>query len=141
MRTKVDYGYKYPDVVIACNPHFEDDEMDTLTNAVVIIEVLSSSTERYDRTTKFDRYRTIPTLREYVLIAQAQPRIERFSRIDNPNVAPEQTLWAYQAWSGSESRITLDSVECSLEASEIYRNIEFDETEADSPFDLRRKVS
>lgn len=131
IRTKLESGYTYPDVVIACNPTFEDDALETLTNPVVIIEVLSASTENYDRTKKFDRYRSIPTLREYVLIAQAQPRIERFSRIDNPNVPPERTLWAFEAWTGLEGRITMEAIACVLDIAEIYRGIEFDEIEGE----------
>lgn len=132
IRTKIESGYTYPDIVIACNPTFEDDELETLTNPVIIIEVLSASTENYDRTKKFDRYRSIPTLREYVLIAQAQPRIERFSRIDNPNVPPERTLWAFEAWTGLEGTITMEAIACTLTVAEIYRGIEFDEMESEN---------
>jgi len=73
----------YPDIVIVCDePQFEDAEFDTLLNPRVVVEVLSDSTERYDRGTKFAHYRQIPSVREYVFVAQDQPLVERYVRQD-----------------------------------------------------------
>lgn len=64
----------------ACSPEFEDDEFDTLINPRVIIEVLSKSTEGYDRGTKFEMYRRLPTLQDYVLVSQDKMHVEQFQR-------------------------------------------------------------
>jgi len=85
MRVKVSSTglYTYPDIVATCNlPQFEDEAVDTLLNPQTIIEVLSDSTEAYDRGTKFGHYRNIESLQDYVLISQNMCRIERFSRRD-----------------------------------------------------------
>jgi Uma2 family endonuclease len=74
----------YPDVVIVYEqPQFTDATRDTITNPVVIFEILSASTERYDRGLKFQNYRTVETLRDYILIAQNHPHIEHFARQEN----------------------------------------------------------
>ncbi|WP_321418417.1 Uma2 family endonuclease [uncultured Desulfobacter sp.] len=73
MRVKIQDSYAYPDVVIFCgDAEFEDNEFDTLTNPVVIMEILSDSTEAFDRGKKFSYYQTIPTLKEYILISQKE---------------------------------------------------------------------
>ena len=83
MRVKVPATglYTYPDASITCDrPELEDDEADTLLNPQVIFEVLSDSTEDYDRGTKFKNYRTIPSLRDYVLVSQHEVLVEHFVR-------------------------------------------------------------
>jgi Uma2 family endonuclease len=76
-------AYTYPDLVALCGePEFTDAEVDTLLNPALIAEVLSPSTERHDRTRKFALYRAIPTLREYLLIAQDEYRIDYYRRTD-----------------------------------------------------------
>ncbi len=71
MRVKIEDSYAYPDIVIFCgDAKFEDNEFDTLTNPVIIMEILSDSTEAFDRGDKFAYYRAIPTLKEYILISQ-----------------------------------------------------------------------
>jgi Uma2 family endonuclease len=83
MRVKVDASglYTYPDVVVVCGErHFTDDHLDTLTNPTLIVEVLSPSTEGYDRGQKFANYRRIPSLETYVLVAQDRAHIEKFER-------------------------------------------------------------
>lgn len=72
--------YTYTDGLIACAPQFTDEREDTLTNPVTIFEVLSDSTEAYDRGKKFENYRTIPTLQDYVLISQHKVLVEHFTR-------------------------------------------------------------
>src|SRR6185437_9265171 len=73
--------YSYPDYVILCEkPRFHDDEQDILLNPQVLFEVLSPSTAVYDRTMKFDMYKQIETLREYVMVEQDEPRVEHYVR-------------------------------------------------------------
>lgn len=127
MRVKVDASglYTYPDVVIVCGqPMFEDAEVDTLLNPTVLIEVLSPSTESYDRGAKSGQYRRLPSLREYVLIAQDRPQVEVFIRHDNGD-------WLLREASDLDSVVTLSSVSVSLPLREIYDRITF-EVPADS---------
>lgn len=112
-------GYMYPDVVLVCGvPQLTDAKQDTLTNPTLIIEVLSPSTERYDRGAKFTRYQQIPTLKEYVLVSQEHATIEVFTH-------QKGNMWLYAVYTGMEAEITLSSVNGSLAASEIYLNVEF----------------
>ena len=75
------FHYTYPDAAIVCGElEFDDEQHDTITNPTVIVEVLSDSTEKYDRGRKADHYRQIASLKELVLIAQDHPHIERFTR-------------------------------------------------------------
>jgi Uma2 family endonuclease len=87
MRTVSQTGlYTYPDISVVCvEQQFEDAHFDTLLNPQLIIEVLSDSTESYDRGRKFAHYRNIDSLREYVLVSQNECRVERFSRQDDGN--------------------------------------------------------
>ena len=74
-------SYFYPDVSATCeSPKFEDEEFDTLLNPQVIIEVLSESTEKFDRVQKFDDYKLLESVKEYVLISQKRMHVERFTR-------------------------------------------------------------
>src|SRR5438552_2686042 len=88
MRVKVSPTgmYTYPDVVVACNePRFEDEHGDTLLNPTIIVEVLSPSTEAYDRGEKFAHYRRLTSLAEYVLVSQDKARVEHYRRHDSGN--------------------------------------------------------
>ena len=85
-------SYFYPDVVATCeNPKFEDDTFDTLLNPQVIIEVLSKSTEAFDRGAKFRDFQLLESVKEYVLVSQQQMLVERFTRTSD-------STWEY--WSG-----------------------------------------
>ena len=109
-------GYVYPDVVITCDePNLQDQHRDILTNPKLVIEVLSNSTESYDRGEKWERYQKISSLREYVLVSQNQARVERFIRQEN--------LWRYAPTAGIESTVTLESVGVSLRLAEIYEGV------------------
>ena len=111
--------YVYPDVTAVCGPgRFDDKEQDTLITPNLIIEVLSASTEAYDRGGKFEYYRRIETFAEYVLVAQDKPHIEQFSRQPNGQ-------WLFTATSGLESSVELTSVGCRLLLAEIYDKVEF----------------
>lgn len=112
-------GFYYPDVVVACGkPSFSDDQRDTLTNPVVIIEVLPRSTEGYDRGEKFRDYMKIASLQEYVLITQAPRRFEVFRRQNDER-------WLYESEEFTPSPISLRSINCSLDADEVYSEIDF----------------
>lgn len=119
MRLKVQATglFSYPDVMIVCGDiEFSDDKQDTLKNPDVIIEVLSKSTEGYDRGTKFEHFRRLPSLKEYVLISQNRKKIEKFSRITSPN-------WVLTETGKNLDRIELDAVQCWLELDEIYDKV------------------
>jgi Uma2 family endonuclease len=92
------------------------------TNPNLIIEVLSPTTEAYDRGKKFKHYSQIDSLQEYVLISQDTPRIERFLR-------QEAGKWEYEDVRGLEGIIELSSIECSLKLADVYRKIDFTEEE------------
>lgn len=114
--------YTYPDISVVCGtPEFEDTVLDTLLNPTVIIEVLSSSTEQYDRGKKFQHYRTIASLQEYILIAQDSFRIEQFSRKGNQ--------WILTDAKTLESVIQLTSIDCTIALSDVYEKVSFDDTQ------------
>ena len=116
--------YSYPDVIIACGDvQYEDEVLDTLLNPRVIFEVLSPSTEAYDRGKKFDHYRQIPSLTEYVLVSQSEPLVERFSR-------QSKGTWQLTVLKGLETALQLESVPCRLPLAEIYFKVPFTESEA-----------
>ena len=109
--------YVYPDLSVVCGePQFGDDYLDNLLNPTVIIEVLSPSTEGYDRGEKFHHYRTIPSLREYLLIAQDAYRIEHFAR-------QGQHHWLLTVADGLDSSIHLPSIDCTLHLAEVYKKV------------------
>jgi Uma2 family endonuclease len=108
--------YTYPDVVVACGePRFEDSELDTLLNPVLIVEVLSKSTEGYDRGAKFEHYRTLPSLSEYLLVAQGRIHVERFLR--------ETDHWVLTETDELASTIELPSIGCTLALADVYDRV------------------
>ena len=119
MRVKVSATglYTYPDVVVVCDdPRFEDAHIDTLLNPAVIFEVLSDSTESYDRGAKFGHYRKILSLVEYLLVSQHHYSIEQYVRqTDGP--------WVRSETRGLQSKLHIPSVPCSLDLAEIYDKI------------------
>jgi len=108
--------YTYPDVTVLCgDPVFEDGARDTLRNPTVIVEVLSASTEGYDRGKKFRHYRSIETFREYVLVAQDSVSVERYTRGDDG-------VWSLHE-SGAGERLVLASIGCEIAVDEIYLKV------------------
>ena len=106
--------YTYPDVIVVCGtPQFLDDQADTLLNPLVIIEVLSSSTEAYDRGEKFRNYRSIESFSEYVLIDQSKKAADHFTKVNN--------IWTIQE---VEQEIRLVTIPCTLTFAEIYDRVE-----------------
>lgn len=112
--------YRYGDVSALCGqPSFEKiGGVDALTNPTLIIEVLSDSTEAYDRGDKFTHYKSIPSLREYLLLAQHRPHITQY-------VKQEDGSWSYREVNDLSASVHLTSVDCVLELSEVYRDVTF----------------
>lgn len=118
MRVKVPATglYTYPDVSVVCGePRFEDDTFDTLLNPLVLIEVLSDSTERYDRGEKFEQYRTIASLRDYVLVRQDRVLVEHFAK------QPDGGWLLHEVRAGG--RLDLVSIGCAIAVDEMYRKV------------------
>ncbi|HKV42061.1 MAG TPA: Uma2 family endonuclease [Blastocatellia bacterium] len=119
LRVQVSHGglYAYPDAVVVCGePAFIDDQLDTLTNPVLIVEVLSDSTKNYDRGEKFERYRTIRSFREYLLITQDKIHIEQYVRQDDNS-------WVLREKHSLNDIIEPTSVGCRIPVTEIYLKI------------------
>lgn len=111
--------YTYPDLVVVCGePQFQDDVHDTLLNPVMLIEVLSDSTEGYDRGRKFQHYRSIESLDEYVLVSQNDARIEKY-------IKQGDGFWVLSEAVGLDSEITLDAISCTMPLAEVYDKINF----------------
>ena len=121
--------YTYPDVSVVCGP-LQSDPLDgrgeTVLNPTLVVEVLSATTEAWDRGGKFDNYQQIESLREYVLVSVAKPRVEVFFK------QPDGT-WRYSVASGVESAARLDSVGVELPLAEAYSGVEFPVQAAESP--------
>lgn len=110
--------YTYPDAVAICGEEiFEDENEDTLLNPILLIEVLSKSTEAYDRGAKFEYYQTIESFREYVLITQEPFRVEQFVRQDI-------NVWTYLEFRKPDDVVKLSSIGCKLSLSDIYHKIQ-----------------
>lgn len=111
--------YTYPDVLISCDPEeFEDEKEDVLLNPLVIIEILSPSTEAYDRGKKFFHYQLLNSLVEYLLITQDFCYIEKFVR-QNDNT------WLYSKFHDPDDRVNIGVIGCDLVVSEVYRKVKF----------------
>ena len=111
--------YTYPDVVVVCGePQFQDDVFDTLLNPILLIEVLSESTESYDRGRKFQHYRSIESLSEYVLISQDEARIEKY-------IKQGDGFWVLSEAVGTDAEIEFASIECRISLAEVYDKIDF----------------
>ncbi len=110
--------YTYPDIVIVCGDIEIEKEsgMETLLNPIVIIEVLSNSTELYDRGAKFQHYQLIPSLQEYILVSQYSPLVEKYVRSDKGQ-------WIYTSYQGMDKTIAIEAVKCELILSDIYYQV------------------
>ena len=121
MRLKVSPSglYTYPDLVVVCgDPQFADDRQDTLLNPVLIVEVLSESTQDYDRGRKFEHYRTLPSLAEYLIVAQDHPHIEHYTR--------QNGGWQLADCDDLTQSIHLASIDTILPVAEVYDKVDFD---------------
>ena len=122
MRVKVAASglYTYPDVVVVCGePKFEDGYLDTLVNPTLVLEILSKSTERYDRIAKSDYYRTLESLAEHLLVAQDEICVEQY-------VKQGDGRWTLTETRSIEGAIELHSIGCSLRLVEIYDRVTLD---------------
>ncbi len=133
--------YTYPDIVVVCgNVEFEQDkensddkaikdeyerENDILLNPIVIMEILSISTEGYDRGDKFSHYQFIDSFIEYILISQYVCRVEKFIR-------QKDKTWIYSTYSNLEDTVKIESINCDLPVADIYRKVNL------KPFVLRQ---
>ncbi len=110
--------YTYPDIVGICgDEEFEDDIEDILLNPNLLIEILSKSTEAYDRGTKFEFYQTIESFNEYILITQEPFRVEQFIRQD-------KNAWTYLEFRKSVDKVKLNSIDCEISLNDIYHKVE-----------------
>ena len=111
--------YTYPDVMLMPRPPLlQPGRRDTVMNAVLIAEVLSSSTEAYDRNQKFEHYRTMDSFQEYVLIDQYRPHVERYER-------QSANQWLFTEYAGLEGSFVLSSVGVEIAIADLYEAVEF----------------
>jgi len=125
MRVRVapDGLYTYPDVGVVCGPRkMADDRKDTLVNPTFVAEVLSPSTEAYDRGFKAAQYRKIDSLREYALVSQHEPRIETYVRGTSGD-------WTFREFAGMNAICRFESMDCQVPMSGIFGNVDFAEAE------------
>jgi len=117
MRVQIGESYAYPDIVIVCDPP-DIKEGDILLNPTILVEVLSSSTEGYDRGAKAQKFRTIESLQEYVLISQDIHHIEHYIR-------QPDNKWLFSETTGADGTIHLPTVDCVLKLADVYDQIDF----------------
>ena len=118
VRTDPTVSYYYPDVIVVCGePRFEDDTFDTLLNPIVVIEVLSPSTAAFDRGEKFEHYKQIASLQEYILVSQDNVRVEHY--------LCQETQWIHRTLQHLEDTLSLASIEGTLPLRAIYRRVMF----------------
>lgn len=111
--------YAYPDLVVVCgDPEFQDEAFDTLLNPVLIIEILSDTTEAYDRGDKSEAYRTITSLREYALVSQNRMHIEKYAKHGDG-------FWMLSEVGGADADVIFESIGCTLSLKEVYDKVQF----------------
>jgi Uma2 family endonuclease len=115
LRIEVEAGYVYPDLSIVCGePRLADDRFDVLLNPMVVVEILSPTTERWDRGKKSTLYRAIPSLQEFVLVSQDEPRVEVYRRGEP---------WTYHEAAGMDGTIEFASIGYTLRLRDLYSGI------------------
>jgi Uma2 family endonuclease len=112
--------YSYPDVLVVCGERkFHDKYQDVLLNPNVIIDVLSKSTEAFDRGEKFIRHRTwLTTITDYILVSQDKPMIEHYRRRSDGE-------WVLSTLDGLDAALTIEPIGCSLKLSDVYDGVQF----------------
>ena len=110
--------YTYPDVMVIVDPvELKSGHKDTVVNPVLIAEVLSDSTESYDRGDKFEAYRTIPTFQEYLLVDQYRIHVEHF-------VKQSEHQWLFTEYSSLDAQVNLSSVSVEIALKDLYENVD-----------------
>ena len=118
VRTHQPAFYTYPDVIVVCDePRFEDNEFDTLLNPIIVVEVLSPSTEAYDRHEKFSLYKQLASLQDYLLVSQDRVKVKQYHHQD--------TEWILNEFYSLEDMFSLESIDCKLSLRDIYRRVRF----------------
>ncbi|MGL5793614.1 MAG: Uma2 family endonuclease [Waterburya sp.] len=111
--------YTYPDVMIVQTPLiFAENRQDTIVNPLAIAEILSDSTEKYDRGDKFRMYRSIPSFKEYLLVSQTAMQVEKFTK-------NESNQWVLSEYAIKDAKITFDSFEFEIGLDELYDRVDF----------------
>jgi Uma2 family endonuclease len=118
--------YTYPDVVVACEPRFLDGQFDVLLNPVLLVEVLSPSTEAYDRGRKFKHYRAIESLQAYLMVAADRIQADLYARQSDGN-------WLLTSASSLEDILSLQSIACQLTLADLYEKVDFAAQSATDP--------
>lgn len=127
LAAEFDAHYTYPDVQVVCGkPVYQIGRPHTITNPVVLVEVLSPSTERADRGRKFADYRKLTSLREYMMVSQFEPKVELFRR-------GADGVWILLEFSGLDALVSLESLGIAVPLAEIYRKIEFEPEPVEVP--------
>ncbi len=110
-------AFVYPDVmVISGEPEFQADNQDILTNPICVIEVLSESTKNYDRGEKFEMYRSVPSIQEYILVDQERIHIEQFIRNERLN-------WELMEYNSIEGNFVLSSLHIEFNFFDVYKRV------------------
>ena len=129
MRTRVIHNnanaYRYPDLSVACDPEFEKDVLDVLLNPTVLVEIASSSTEIIDRSRKWNQYRMLPSLQDYVLISPTRVMVEQRHRADDGE------HWWIRVLESLEDELVLDSINCRVRLADIYSGIQLETDESE----------
>ncbi len=122
MRTRVPNtnAYRYPDLSVACEPEFENDVLDVLLNPIVLVEIASPSTEAIDRSRKWNQYRVLPSLQDYILISPTRVEVEQRHRADDGE------HWWIRVLESLEDELILDSINCRVRLADIYDGIELE---------------
>ncbi|MBF0398343.1 MAG: Uma2 family endonuclease [Desulfobacterales bacterium] len=112
--------YLYPDIMVVCGEKkfFDNQKKDALLDANLIVEVLSDSTEAYDRGDKFRYYRQLNSLKEYLLISQKEKRVEKYLK-------NETGFWMFSETNEDQPQIILESIDCKLNLEDIYQKVDF----------------
>jgi Uma2 family endonuclease len=125
MRIRVEsehVSYRYPDVVVICDgPVHFNNRVDTVMNPIILVEVLSDSTQAIDHSDKLAEYTRINTLQAYILVAQNRVKVECFMRHPDVN-------WTYQLLQERDAVLTLPFLDCEISLANLYDAIEFDDT-------------
>ena len=109
----------YPDVTVVCGElQYHDERKDIILNPTLVVEVLSPSTEAFDRGAKFQAYRTIASLKEYILVSQERPQVEQY-------VSDGDGKWTYSSTAVLGSALALPSIECTLNLNAVYDKVDF----------------